>query len=448
MLRTTLLLAFSGLLTFASPAQAQFDQTLEQVFDRILRENFQLSPGPHADHYLPAADVATSALTPALSALISSNVSSFPLSATIGGVTFDFSTGQPVSVVESQGPIFAEIAETLGERKLNVGFNTTYLDLNRFRGMPLREIQFTFPHEDLGEPGLGDNPSEVDLVHVALGLDVDATIFAFSATYGVTSNFDVGLAVPFINLNMRGTARAVVESYTLFVQDEFGGGARHFFDGTPQNPDLEDDIPYEEHATGIGDIALRFKYRIPARMAFAGAALFDVRLPTGDPKNFLGTGRENIRVSVIGSKRMGTFTPHLNAGYMYRGAEQDSDELELIAGFDQKVARGLTFAFDVLGAFDLQSDEAIRLYDAATGPTTMLHPQSPDPPLGTGASATRSVPLSNVPNWNYDHRLDASAGFRYAPSERFQLLANVLIPLQEGGLRSSIAPTIGFSLNP
>jgi hypothetical protein len=441
---TALLLSLAVL---PRPASAQLDQTLQAVFDQILREDFELSPGPHADHFIPAADIASRALTPALNNLIASNVSSFPLSSTIAGVTFDFSTGQPVSIIESQGPIFAEIGETLGRNKLTLGASATYLNLNRLRGMPLDDVTFNFTHQDIGEPGLGDDPTESDVVNVALDLDVNATIFSFAATYGVTPNLDVGIAIPFINLSMSGTARAVVQSYTLFVQDRFGGGARHYFGGTPQNPILTNEVPYEETAAGIGDIALRFKYRLPLHGLLQTAALLDVRLPTGDQNNFLGTGSENLRLLVVGSRRIGTFTPHINAGYSYRGADFDSDEFELIIGFDQKIGRGLTFALDVLSNLDLQSDESIRFYDPAEGPVATIRDQSPPPPTGTGAVAERVISISNVADQNYDNRVDAALGFRFAPSEQLQLLANVLVPLQDGGLRSTIAPTLGLSLN-
>lgn len=443
----TLLVLLSLVVAAFNPARGQLDQTLQDVFDQILREDFELSPGPHADHFIPAADIASRALTPALNNLIASNVSSFPLSSTIAGVTFDFSTGQPVSITESQGPIFAEIGETLGRNKLTLGASATYLSLNRLRGMPLDAVAFNFTHQDVGTPGLGDDPTESDIVNVALGLNVDASIFSFAATYGVTRNFDIGVAIPIINLTMSGTAEAVVQSYTLFVQDQFGGGARHFFGGDPQNPTLTNEVPYEESATGIGDIALRFKYRLPLRGSLRTATLLDVRLPTGDQNNFLGTGSENIRLLLVGSQRFGNFTPHVNAGYNYRGADFDSDEFELVVGFDQKIGSGLTFALDVLSNIDLQSGEAIRFYDPSEGPAVTIRDQSPSPPTGTGASAERLINISNIDDRNYDTRVDAALGFRFAPSERFQLLANVLVPLQDGGLRSDVVPTLGVSLN-
>lgn len=410
----------------------QLNQTFDLVFDSFLQRGFSLSPGNHGSHFIPASREADEQLTPALNSLIASNVSSFPLSSTVAGVTFDFSSGQPVSIRESLGPIFAETAETLGDSKLVAGFNATYLTMDRLRGMPLDEMRFTFLHEDVTSNGaLGDNPNESDIVDIFLNLDVNASIFALFATYGVSSNFDVGIAIPFVTVDVSGEARAVVNSFTLGAL----GQANHHFGDNALAPILVSDTTYEASATGLGDLALRFKYRFPSNSDVRTAALIDVRVPTGDSNNFLGTGNVSVRALFVGSKRIGDFTPHINVGYDYRGAELDSDEIELVLGFDQQIVPGVTFAADFIGEFDLSSNEIELLPGTAT-----IMDQS------SSARTTRTIERSNVPDFERDSTLNASLGFRFAPSEQFQLLANTLVPLQNGGLRSNISPTLGFSI--
>lgn len=439
----TSLLAVAMLAVSAGPARAQLDQMFENIFNQVLVEDFHLSPGPHADHFIPASEEANRILTPALNSMIATNVASFPLSSTVAGITFDFSTGQPISVTESQGPIFAETAQTLGQSKIVAGMNATHLGLNRFRGQPVDGLRFTFTHEDTGDPGLGDDPNELDVVHLLPQLDIEADIVALFATYGLAKNLDVGLAVPLVRVSMKGEAQAIIESRTLFVQSQFGGGSTHFFGGDAQQPILENEVTYDESATGIGDLAVRLKYRFPFEATWGAATLLDVRLPTGDEENFMGTGSVSARLLFIASRTIGSFTPHLNLGYDYRGSDLDSDEVEFVLGFDQKIGGGVTFALDLLGDFDLSSDEAIRMYDLNHGPTTTIVDRSPD----TGAINQREVALSNVPNRDFDHTVDLSAGFRVAPSERVQLLGNLMVPLQDGGLRSTVVPTLGLSIN-
>jgi hypothetical protein len=429
-------------LLFATP-QATAAQELEYdnlsdvfsgVFDYILTEAFQLSPGPHADHYIPASERTSAELIPALNTLISSSVASFPLTSTVAGITFDFSSGAPVRVVESLGPIFSETPATLGYRKITFGFNATHLGFDKLRNTPLKDVEFAFLHEDVGDPGLGTDASELDVVRVKLGLDADASIFAFHANYGVTSNFDVGIALPLLLVRLAGTTVATIESYTLPAI----GLALHFFDGDRFNPVLAEEVPYSKTATGIGDVGIRLKYRLPLVSSTAVAAILDVRLPTGDEANFLGTGSTTGRLILAGSSKMGAFTPHVNVGYDYRGAEQDSDELEFAVGFDQQLSRYVTFAIDLLGEVDLNKDEAIHLLPGSQSISFTDEV--------SGGVSVREIELSNVSDRTQDNTFRVAIGARFAPTDRLQLLGNVLISVVDSGLYSNIAPTIGFSV--
>ncbi len=423
------------------PAQAQLNRVFDTLFDNILREGFRLSPGEHANHFLPAAEEASNALTPALNSLIAGNISSFPLSSNVAGVIISVVDGKPLITRGSMGPIVAETAETLSPGELVVGFNATHLSLNSFRGLPLEDMGFTFLHADIGAPGLGDSPNESDIVNISLGLEADANIFVLYAAYGVAPNLDVALAIPFVNVRLKGEARAVVESFT-FVR----GGANHFFDGTSEDPDLEKITPYNESAAGVGNIALQLKYRLPSVSFFDAGLLLDVRVPSGDEGDFLGTGNASVRGLLLVSGTVGDFTPHLNFGYDYHGgADFDSDELEVVVGFSHKLAEGLTFALDFLGDFDLEAAEAIHLLPGEV--TITDHVPVPNENGETVLTHVRTISRSNVRDQNYDHTLNASVGMWIAPTNNFQLLTNLIIPLQDDGLRSSVALTVGLSLS-
>jgi hypothetical protein len=42
---------------------------------------------------------------------------------------------------------------------------------------------------------------------------------------------------------------------------------------------------------------------------------------------------------------------------------------------------------------------------------------------------------------------DLAMGIRFTPSEHLLLLGNIIVPLNDGGLRSNVAPTVGESVN-
>ncbi len=271
------------------------------------------------------------------------------------------------------------------------------------------------------------------IMDLFLDLDVSASIVAFFATFGLSRNLDVSLAVPIVNVGMTGNARASVNSSTILLE----GNANHSFGGDSLNPVLQKVVPYDVSSGGVGDLAVRFKYRFTDEHSNSGvAALLDVRLPTGDSDDFLGTGNFTVRTILIGSTRMRDFTPHVNVGYDYRNSDFDSDEFEVAIGFDQVLFSNWIFALEFLGEFDLDSVETIKIFPG----TKTIH-----------SRVENVVDLSNIPERKSDHRMDTSIGFRYAPvlkqSLQIQLLVNLIVPLQDGGLRSGVAPTVGFSMS-
>ena len=144
-------MVFLGLVFLVFPTGASFaqlDQTFDRLFEAFLDTDFLLGPGDHGMHFIPASEQAIRELTPALNSLIAGKISSFPLSSTI---TIDYepgASGAPVRVFGSLGPIFTESAKTLGQNKLYVGFNYTYLGLSRYRGLPTEDFRFTFTHQE------------------------------------------------------------------------------------------------------------------------------------------------------------------------------------------------------------------------------------------------------------------------------------------------------------
>ena len=135
---------------------------------------------------------------------------------------------------------------------------------------------------------------------------------AFFATYGVTVGWDVGIALPVMRVDLEATAEAeIVRLGTAYqpLVHTFQTGAdvskRTFTDA--------------RSASGIGDIALRTKYNFYQRGAQGVAATFDLRLPTGDAENLLGTGAAQSRLGLVLSSGTDRFAQHANVGYTFSG---------------------------------------------------------------------------------------------------------------------------------
>jgi hypothetical protein len=312
-------------------------------------------------------------------------------------------------------------------------------------------MRFTFIHQDVTsippfeedhtpDGSLGAPAYELDYIDVYPSLDINSSIFVFSLTAGILRNLDVSLAVPIVNVNLSGDATAVINSFTYGrlnpARPEFQGAA-HTFGGDPLSPILEADTTYDVSTNGLGDLAVRLKYVIRNQESLSLAAMADVRLPTGDEHNFLSTGEANLRFLWIMSSKFGDFNPHFNLGYDQRRGTFDSDEIEYVFGFDQKLTNALTFAVDILGTYDLDEDEAIKLLPGSV----------PIRENFEGGAVVRSYDLSNIPDWSRDNTIDLAVGLRVAPSEKVVLMGNIFAPLDKGGLRSSITPTFGLSIS-
>lgn len=328
-------------------------------------------------------------------------------SSSVTGFTFDLDRGIPVRTTESLGPLLTERATTLGARKLDVTFTYTRLRFTKLQGKDLDHLELVFLRDDANGNGIRDTTGpfsfESDIIRAKLKVDLSEDIFAFIATYGFTSAWDVGLVVPFTHVRLVAKASA-----TIF--DQFGnpGGTKigdlpiHRFGPNSTSPDASGG----GEETGLGDIILRTKYNFVRNsggfipdLAF----LAEIKLPTGDEGRLLGTGGTNLTGLLIASKTYGRwFTPHVNVGYEIDTKDLEQNTIRYALGFDARILSGLSFDADVIGRFK---------------------------PAGSNTG---------------EHINDLSLGVKWNPLNALIVRTNVQIPLDKNsGLRANFIPTIG-----
>lgn len=430
--------AFSvlGLVTLlAAPLSSQtLVGELDLLFNRILDESISGS-GQQGRPFAPDNNGLSRRTINAFRNFTMANLFSFPLNSTAAGLTFDLSSGQPMSMSGSLGPIFAERAQTLGKGRFNIGLNYSYLSLGQMRGIQLSDLRFTFVHNDVGEQGLGDLDREFDTIDVLMDVELNTAIVSFVGTVGITDQLDLGIVVPFHNVHLKTTTTAFINSHT-FARS---GQADYFFGGTSQEPLLSENFgPRENTATGAGDIALRAKYHFLKEYRADLAALLELRLATGNERNFLGSGDDAIKFSLIGSAAIKDISTHINLAYERRTSTFDRDEIEIFIGYDQKVWQRLTLALDFLGEIEIGGG----LPDIAFPKDFVIRENS-----AGSAGLVKFVSASNIPDFQKDHHLNASIGFKYAMRDDLIFISNAFLPLNDGGLRSEWVPTIGFDFS-
>lgn len=415
-------LAVIAMFALVSPLHAQ-GESLKQQINNLFRFGecgealcLQVNADVHGLHYSPSATQASGALIDFFADAIGSSVSNLPISSSSGGVTFSFSGGRPVRTSTSSGPIFAERGQTLGRGQLLAGANVTSLSFATFRGLPLDQINFSFTHQNVGDPVYGIPSFENDVIQVRSDLSLNVLVTTAFVTYGLMDRLDVGIAVPIVRSSLDGTSFGTVIP--------FSENSPHAF-GTTSNQSLTATGSTSGSSLGLGDVAVRVKANL-SQTGKADIGLFgDVRLPTGDADNFRGAGALSARLLGAYSGRYGNFSPHVNAGLLLRTDSLQNNAAVAIIGFDQLLNEKWTLALDVLSEYQL-GENKVALPDA----------------VQLTAPFARSIQPTNIPGFR-DHVVSGSAGVKYTTARGITTVFNALVPIKAGGLQPRIAFTAG-----
>jgi hypothetical protein len=384
----------------------------------------------HGNHFIPSAVASNGTVISFLTNSIGSNVANVPVSSTSGGSTFSFEGGTPVRTSTSAGPVFGERAQTLGRGRVLAGLSRTGVNFKTMRGVSLDDIHFTFTHANTDFPGcdsiaggdcslLGVPSVENETISLDLALDVKLTVTSFLVTYGLSDRLDVGVVLPIVTTSIEGSTNAQI--------NPFGPPpAVHFFGGTPESPVLTASRFVRGSATGLGDVDARVKLNLRRGDPVAVGVLADVRFPTGSESDLLGSGAWAARGLAIVSARFGSFSPHANVGYLYRGGDFESDAVLGTVGFDHLLAPWATLAVDLISQLQV-GDSPLQV----PGPVTIQAPY------------TRTINPSEIPDGR-DDLVDGSIGVKLTAAPGLTVVGNTEWPLNRGGLRADVIWTVGL----
>ena len=476
-LRTTAILT-GMILAGVSPAPALAQQVSDVIpsliTERITIRGRETTPalvndrGPaaqddHVAHFFQGDYNRLVRVATLTNAALVSQLASYPIGYSSGGFTYAFDprTNSDRRSSLSFGPSFAERPVTIGKGQWNVAVNFQHMSFDTLEGKDLDsgEIRFYFRHNDCCPAATaGNSPNvpafEQDVIEGSLRVDLSATTTALSASYGVTRNFDLGVIVPVINVDMSARLNTQIIRLGSENNPSVAGVPIHTFPGgSTDNPAPP---AAAASATGMGDVQLRAKYHFLQAGDGSGglAAAVSVRLPTGDEEDLLGTGTTQARFALVGAATFGRFYPHVNVGFTVSGKgfvnEQaqrlslsgtDSssaiagladlrqpNEANYVFGFDSALTSRLTVAADIIG---------LTLLDPVG-----LGDQQIQPPCAS------CPPLSNTfeefsPRTGNVNSLFGSAGVRFNPMSNLLISGNLLFPLSDEGLVDKLTPVIG-----
>ncbi len=358
---------------------------------------------------------------------LTGQIVSLPLPAPASGFTFEFdpNLGVFTRTTSTFGPILAERAETIGERRVSIGFAYQRLAFDSIEAMDLKSVPAVFTHDDAELRG-----GREDVITTVNSIDSEVTRSSGLLTYGVTNSLDVSVAIPFISADIVVTSDATIRRIGTAIPEI------HFFRAADDSIGDRRLFTAFGHASGLGDVTVRMKQVVKMGERQALALGLDMRLPTGDERNLLGTGAPGVQPFGAWSADFGVVSPHANLGYQWNGSSLLGGDLESGVAGDLPdvglyalgaviaVSPRVTAAIDLLGRYIIDSPR-VRPEDfhALDG-----HSVFPNIAFETGSI----------------HEMSTAVGLKINVAGRLLVNTNLLFRLNSGGLRDKVSPLIGF----
>jgi len=421
---------------------------------------------------------------------VGTRLSQLPIASPSSGISVTYDTALKTFVPSSDdnlGPIFGERASTIGPHKLFVGFSYQYFKFDSIDGKKLDSIPLSLhanpvpaslipPSFDTpacnttGFPADGSydgSPCFVrDYVKTNYNINLKVNQYIVYLTYGLSQHFEISAALPFSNVRMSVVSQATIVPNSFAPQPPFIFNRFNFFQPTiaqaapppnisvpncPAAPCFDAVFSDSRSVTGLGDVVVRGKYQFYTgeRLGIAGG--LDARLPTGDEENFLGSGTLGLKPFVVASYR-GRISPHGEVGYELNGnsllygnfiATPTVTKSGLpsrflyVAGVNVAVTKRLTAAFDLYGqrVFGASQLEPGHLDDFGACNDSNCAVVTPGNP----------IPTSLVKSDTDISIVDASLGAKVRLFRHLLVTGNVLLKLNDSGLRAKVVPLAGVS---
>jgi hypothetical protein len=361
----------------------------------------------------------------------------FPAISTVPGFTYRYNP-QLLSFERSSsllGPVFVERPQTLGRGKFDFGFSYLFVDFDELNGQDLDGLTFHLQHNDCCNeknppPSPGVPVFENDTADVSFEkFTLQSQVVSFFATYGITDRWDVNFLLPVIFTHLHLRARAV-------LNNESGEG-EHFFDAAQGT--TEEVRSVDDDTTGVGDLLLRTKYRFLDGEEFKLASGLVLRVPTGEEDDFQGIGDTTLMPYFATSFEHGRFGIHANSGIEINWDDSDRSRVRYGGGISLQVIEQLALLMDVIGSSNLTTDRV-----GVSVPQFVSLRGKPEIPSEAGV---------NIPDFQRFNKtlstdiVDLAVGFKINPYGSVVGFVNVLMPLNDDGLRADVIPAVGLEVS-
>ncbi len=344
-------------------------------------------------------------------------LSQLPIAAAASGTGITIGvSGLPTVTTDSLGTILTQRGKTIGKHKLLLSFNFQRFGFQTMDGISLKDLPVIL------KP-FSSNTTDLYLEdHSSVSFRVDQ--FTSLATFGLTNRIDVTVVVPFsrvdFNTGTVGTLLSVTKDQTT--------GAPVTLNTAPLSPNP---LYFPGSANGIGDVRVNVKANVLGSESKTSVAIgSEVRFPSGDAVNFLGTGAYGFKPYLVISRR-GRLTPNINIGYQWNGSS--------VLNFGNNLPGTFLYA----GGVDFRATKRLTLTGEFLGQRVINGPRVA---LGSVSIPLAGAPRAAIQSFSESYSIDnASFGFKANPFNKFVISASAIVKLDDAGLRSPIVPLFGVA---
>jgi hypothetical protein len=357
---------------------------------------------------------------------IATQVSQLPLASSSAGTVVLYKAGVPVTF-DNLGPIMTDRAQTVGKHRLYLGFSASQFVFTDIDGISLGQLQ-------LGYKSTAYYPGTTTLqsttyTNETTNLNLRINQYIGVATFGLSNRIDVSAIVPWERITLsafkHNSTSWLVDASNVLLKSGYSNPSTY----TPGS------------AVGVGDVTVNTKAELWRGEHATVAGAMNVRIPSGDDLNLLGSGAWGFNPYIVYSY-LWKMSPHVKMGYQWNTTTElnyqyDSNGIatkkalpggmQYDAGVDWAVHRRLTLAFDALGNEYLNAPRLVNSTSTVSTTTSTIT-------LNTSAASTASYSITNF-----------SSGFKWNPAKNLVYTANVLFQLNNNGMRSRPTPMLGLS---
>jgi hypothetical protein len=436
MLKTTLMLSMCLVLSAGQAAAQTRPSTLSTLFDDVFGPNglvvssddVQLDGTNHAAHFNSSFQSDFRLMNIALTG----QLTAVPVPSPASGFTykFDASTGTFVRSTKSFGPILADRGETIGRGRIALGTNLQFFSFDRLDGVALSDVPAVFRHDNYKSTA-----GRSDVIATRNTIEATVTQFTGALTYGLTDRIDISAAIPVVRTRISLLSNATIQR----VGTGTNLGVHYFLDpAAPDGHGTSRQFFAGGEAGGVGDILLRAKGTVMREGRRSLAAGVDLRLPTGDEQNLLGSGAPGVRPFAALSASYGAVAPHLNVAYQWNGRSVLAgdvregvkadlpDQFHYAVGTDVAVNARLSLILDVLGDRLVNSPRLSTFPFVADGPA--------------GSVTLRDLEFQTASFWT----TSGSAGLKANLAPRLLINFNLRFAIGSAGLTDRVTPLLGI----